>query len=68
MTKNTNSNTTDKNAPYLVVLNSDKSDVIAFVNVTKGYDLGDVCEALSGKGINAEVRVPQPDTEKKAVL
>ena len=63
MTKNTK----DSNAPFLAIMNSDKTDLVAFVNPAKGYDLEDICTALVAKGLNAEVRVPNQE-EKKAVL
>lgn len=63
--KRNDSNTNDSTAPYLAILNKKGDAIVAFVNPAKNVSLEDLETALKGKGVNAEIRVP--DTESKTV-
>lgn len=60
-----NTNTQSENTPFVAITNKDKSAIVAFVNIAKGYDMEDVVSALNAKGVNAEIRTP--NTEVKSV-
>ena len=67
MTRKSKTNT-KSNDPYLAILGKDGSSVVAFVNPASNFTIEALQKALTGKGVNAEIRTPNDEVQDEVEL